>query len=153
MKLSEVPQGLRVRIKAVNIEGELRERILGLGFVPGCEITVGISAPLGNPRMYIVGGKMITLRDSEANMIEVEPVGVCTLEETAEGETYVIESIWRGRNFSARMRKMGIRPGMVLKVLSKHPHVTVETIEGARISLKHGEARKIMVSRRERHWQ
>ena len=59
-------------ITAVKISGDLGRRIREMGLVPGTEITVIGRAPLFDPVSLRVMGFNLTLRNSEADYIEVE---------------------------------------------------------------------------------
>ena len=59
-------------ISAVKISGDLGRRIREMGLVPGTEITVIGRAPLFDPVSLRVMGFNLTLRNSEADYIEVE---------------------------------------------------------------------------------
>lgn len=60
-------------IKAVRAEGELGRRIRAMGLVPGTEIRVIGEAPLKDPVALRFKGFTLTLRNSEADYIFVEP--------------------------------------------------------------------------------
>ena len=59
-------------IAAVKVGGELGRRIREMGLVPGTEITVKQRAPLNDPVALRVLGGTLTLRNNEADFIEVE---------------------------------------------------------------------------------
>lgn len=59
-------------ISAVKISGDLGRRIREMGLVPGTEVTVIGRAPLFDPVSLRVMGFNLTLRNSEADYIEVE---------------------------------------------------------------------------------
>jgi len=59
-------------ISAVKISGDLGRRIREMGLVPGTKITVIGRAPLHDPVSLRVMGFNLTLRNSEADYIEVE---------------------------------------------------------------------------------
>jgi ferrous iron transport protein A len=59
-------------ISAVTAEGELGRRIRDMGLVPGTQITIQGRAPLYDPVALRVMGFTLTLRNSEADYIEVE---------------------------------------------------------------------------------
>lgn len=61
--------GTIVRIK---VSGELGRRIRDMGLVPGTEIKVQGRAPLYDPVALRVRGATLTLRNNEADYIEVE---------------------------------------------------------------------------------
>ena len=59
-------------IVAVKVSGELGRRIREMGLVPGTEITIKQRAPLNDPVALRVMGGTLTLRNNEADHIDVE---------------------------------------------------------------------------------
>lgn len=59
-------------ILALDSRGEVRRRLMDLGFLPGTEIRVGMSSPLGDPTAYLVRGSTIALRRAHARTVRVE---------------------------------------------------------------------------------
>ena len=59
-------------IVAVKVDGELGRRIREMGLVPGTEITITQRAPLNDPVALRVMGGTLTLRNNEADYIEVK---------------------------------------------------------------------------------
>jgi ferrous iron transport protein A len=62
-------------ISSVKVGGELGRRIRDMGLVPGTEIKIQGRAPLYDPVALRVKGFTLTLRNSEADHIEVEVGG------------------------------------------------------------------------------
>jgi ferrous iron transport protein A len=59
-------------IRAVRADGELGRRIRDMGLVPGTEIRIQGRAPLYDPVALRVMGFTLTLRNNEADFIDVE---------------------------------------------------------------------------------
>jgi len=59
-------------IAAVKANGELGRRIRDMGLVPGTQITIHGRAPLYDPVALRVMGFTLTLRNNEADLIDVE---------------------------------------------------------------------------------
>lgn len=59
-------------ITAVKAGGELGQRIRDMGLVPGTEISIRGRAPLYDPVALRVMGGTLSLRNNEADYIEVE---------------------------------------------------------------------------------
>ena len=59
-------------IAAIKANGELGRRIRDMGLVPGTEIKIQGRAPLNDPVALRVMGFTLTLRNNEADFIEVE---------------------------------------------------------------------------------
>jgi ferrous iron transport protein B len=68
--LSEGDEGIILKIKG---RGQFRQRLSDMGFVAGRKISVIKKAPLRDPVEYSIMGYHVSLRNSEAQMIEVEP--------------------------------------------------------------------------------
>ncbi|ALF11153.1 FeoA family protein [Parageobacillus thermoglucosidasius] len=74
-RLSEAEEGERFRIEQLHIEDKtMKRRLLDLGFVPGCEITVLQKSPLGDPTAYRVSNTTIALRKEESDYIYGERI-------------------------------------------------------------------------------
>ncbi len=71
-KLCDVKAGNKVKIRCHHAKGAVRQRLLDLGFVPESTIRVIRRAPLGDPVQCKVANYNVTLRGSEASLIEVE---------------------------------------------------------------------------------
>ena len=71
MKLSELRQGDRARIKAFQ-SADLQLKLMEMGCIPGEEIVVEQIAPLGDPISVRVAGYSLSLRKSEAGEIIIE---------------------------------------------------------------------------------
>ena len=59
-------------IAAIKVAGDLGRRIRDMGLVPGTEIRIQGRAPLYDPVALRVRGATLTLRNNEADYIEVE---------------------------------------------------------------------------------
>ncbi len=70
--LKDIKPGRRARIRCHHAKGAVRQRLLDLGFVPETEVEVIRKAPLGDPIECNVANYKVALRNSEADLIEVE---------------------------------------------------------------------------------
>ena len=59
-------------IAAIKVAGDLGRRIRDMGMVPGTEIRIQGRAPLYDPVALRIRGATLTLRNNEADFIEVE---------------------------------------------------------------------------------
>ncbi len=73
MLLSELQNGEKGVIVKVNGSGAFRKRILEMGFVKGKTIVVILNAPLKDPIKYKIMDYEVSLRRSEASLVEVIP--------------------------------------------------------------------------------
>lgn len=71
MTLLDLNKGEKAIITKVRGRGAFRKRILEMGFVIGKEISIVKKAPLRDPVEYNIMGYNVTLRNSEAAMIEI----------------------------------------------------------------------------------
>ncbi len=71
MRLSDIKSGDSAIIVKVYGYGAFRRRILEMGFIRGEEVTVVLNAPLKDPVVYKIMGYEVSLRRSEAELIEV----------------------------------------------------------------------------------
>lgn len=107
MRLSELKTGERGVIVKVMGHGGFRKRIVEMGFIRGKIVTVLLNAPLHDPVKYQIMGYEISLRHTEAAMIEIIPadkaqkleeeeaknLGITDISQTADDETILTEEI------------------------------------------------------------
>ncbi len=72
MKLSELKEGETGIIVKVTGQGAFRKRIVEMGFITGKKVEVLVNAPLKDPVKYRIMGYEVSLRHSEADMIEIK---------------------------------------------------------------------------------
>lgn len=71
MKLSDLETGQKGVIIKVLGHGGFRKRIVEMGFIKGQEVEVLLNAPLRDPVKYKIMGYEVSLRHTEASMIEI----------------------------------------------------------------------------------
>lgn len=74
LDLSRLPIGTSAIVKALQVEGFSRRRLLDLGLVPCSLVKAVRQSPVGEPRAYEIRGALIALRQEEAAQILVLPV-------------------------------------------------------------------------------
>lgn len=67
--------GARARVLAVAGDGAVRRRLLEMGLCGGVEILAERRAPFGDPVEYRVRGYCLSLRQAQAKLVQVVPVG------------------------------------------------------------------------------
>ncbi len=72
--LRQLDKGRQARIVTVAAEGELGRRIRDMGLVPGAEVEIIGRAPLHDPVALRLKGFTLSLRNSEADFVTVEPL-------------------------------------------------------------------------------
>lgn len=71
--LADLKPGEAATVKALEVSGEQRWRMMDLGLVPGTRVLAELRGPLGDPTAYRVRGAVIALRQEQARLITVEP--------------------------------------------------------------------------------
>ena len=72
MNLRQMKDNQEGMIASIQVTGDLGMRLRDMGLVPGTEIRIQGRAPLYDPVALRVRGATLTLRNSEADYIEVE---------------------------------------------------------------------------------
>ncbi len=74
IRLSNLKHGEKAMIAGISQEckGEIRRRLLDLGFVPGTEISIDLTSPMGDPIAYSVRNTNIAIRNEQAKLILIE---------------------------------------------------------------------------------
>lgn len=72
--LDKITPGHTVTVKKLTGQGATKKRIMDMGITRGCEIFVRKVAPLGDPMEVTVRGYELSLRKSDASLIEVEQI-------------------------------------------------------------------------------
>lgn len=70
--LRQAKIGSTVKVVKLHGEGAIKRRIMDMGITKGIEIYVRKVAPLGDPIEVMVRGYELSLRKSDAEMIEIE---------------------------------------------------------------------------------
>ncbi len=71
MSLADVPLSKLVRVTGVRLHGPLSHRLMEMGFIRGAEVKVIRRAPLGDPLQVRLGDYDLSVRNSEAELIDV----------------------------------------------------------------------------------
>ena len=72
--LREANIGETVRVKRLHGETPVKKHIMDMGITKGCDIFVRKVAPLGDPVEITIRGYELSLRKSEAELVEIEEV-------------------------------------------------------------------------------
>ncbi|MEA3353238.1 MAG: FeoA family protein [Campylobacterota bacterium] len=71
-KLDDLISGSKAKILALNTSGKLMQKLLDMGFVNGATVEIVREAPLYDPMELKIHNYNISLRKSEARLIEVK---------------------------------------------------------------------------------
>ena len=72
MTLRDVKTGQTVSVEKLNGEGAIKRRIMDMGITKGVEIYVRKVAPLGDPVEVTVRGYELSIRKTDAELIQVK---------------------------------------------------------------------------------
>lgn len=72
MGLDNIKSGQKAKIMKINAQGKLLHKLLDMGFVNGASIEVVREAPLFDPMELKIHNYYISLRKSEAGLVEVQ---------------------------------------------------------------------------------
>lgn len=111
MKLSELHTGQSGIIVKVTGHGGFRKRIVEMGFIKGQKVDVLLNAPLKDPVKYRVMGYEVSLRHSEANMIEV-----MTKEEQGTANEKAETPCWDANECDEELKKAAEAKSKVINV-------------------------------------
>ena len=70
--LRQAKIGETVKVKKLHGEGAVKRRIMDMGITKGTDVHIRKVAPLGDPIEVTVRGYELSLRNADAEMIEVE---------------------------------------------------------------------------------
>ena len=71
-RLDQLKPGEAGRIKDINGEADMCQRLTAIGFLPESEVSVVRVAPLGDPMTVELGSQQISIRKSQACGIEID---------------------------------------------------------------------------------
>ena len=76
LRLSKLKENEKAKIIGISREcrGEIRRRLLDLGFVMNTKIEVDLTSPMRNPRAYLVRDTSIAIRNEQAKFILIEKI-------------------------------------------------------------------------------
>ena len=70
-KMSELKKGQAGIVTELNNTGNIRRRLLDLGFTPGSTVQCLGKSPLGDPAAYYIKGTVIAIRRADSSLITV----------------------------------------------------------------------------------
>jgi ferrous iron transport protein B len=111
MKLSDLPTGKYGMITKVQGIGAFRKRIMEMGFIKGKKVQVIKNAPLNDPIEYNIMGYEVSLRRSEAALIEI-----ITLDELEGINNEPLNNAYNGVFTEERLRKTALEKGKTIEV-------------------------------------
>ena len=69
--LADLPLGRTACIHILKPDGDLRRRLMDLGFSSGIPVTALFRSPFGDPTAYQILGSVVALRKRDAKQIEI----------------------------------------------------------------------------------
>lgn len=72
--LSDLQPGQVATINKIKGARPLQIRLAELGFIRGTKVSVDRTAPMGNPRSYVIRGAQVSLRNGEAKKVHLDDI-------------------------------------------------------------------------------
>ncbi|KPU42394.1 FeoA domain protein [Oxobacter pfennigii] len=72
LKLSDVPLGKACKVRTINAQGLLRNRMLDIGIIPDTEIKAMRRNRTGDTTAFLIRGALMALRREESSLIDIE---------------------------------------------------------------------------------
>ena len=72
LTLNDLPINTRGYIESLNCTGNIRRRLLDLGFVENARITPVLISPSKDPRAFSIRGTIIAIRKEDASLINIK---------------------------------------------------------------------------------
>ncbi|MEN3043130.1 MAG: FeoA family protein [Fervidobacterium sp.] len=124
MRLSEVPVGTVVEVRKL-YRSDILPKLRAVGILPGVKIEIIKAAPMGDPRIYKVFDKLISLRNSEAEIVEVDIIQDQPLPATfVKPGKYVVVKIQAGKMSRYLLSRCGIIEGALIEIKEDKKIVT-----------------------------
>ena len=73
IKLCDLSPGKSGIIKGLKNTGDMRRRLIDLGFADKSEVSCVLSAPLGDPKAFLIKNTVIALREEDSRDISFMP--------------------------------------------------------------------------------
>lgn len=148
MKLSELKDNEKGIITKVRGRGAFRRRILEMGFVRGKEITVIKAAPLKDPIEYSIMGYDVSLRKSEADLVDIITVEEAQSLTEKEFEGVFSDDILKtsahekGRNINVALVGNPNAGKTTLFNFASHSHERVGNYSGVTVDAKYAQLKQ-----------
>ena len=71
-KLDQIEKGETGLVKSVEGDGKVRRRLFDMGVTPGARVELRKKAPMGDPIEITIRGYELSLRKSEAKLVNIE---------------------------------------------------------------------------------
>ena len=113
MRLSELRTGEKGIIVKVMGRGAFRKRIIEMGFIRGKEVEVVKNAPLKDPIQYRILGYDVSLRRSDAQLIDVVSAAEYAEEQKAAGDRPIDQYILPS---DEELRNIALKKGKIINV-------------------------------------
>ena len=71
-KLDQIEKGETGLVRSVEGDGKVRRRLFDMGVTPGARVELRKKAPMGDPIEITIRGYELSLRKSEAKLVNIE---------------------------------------------------------------------------------
>jgi ferrous iron transport protein A len=121
--LATLEPGQKAQVIKVVGSGAVRRRLIDMGLTPGTQLELVRRAPLGDPLVFRLKGYLLSMRSTEAVLVEVELEEnggkvLLTLTQARPLVSYRVVSIQGGKGQFRRLARLGVVEGSRLVVES-----------------------------------
>ena len=117
-----------------------------MGILPGMEVTIVRTGPLGNPLELAIGsGQAIALRAEETAALDCELVSLPLNLVRPDGRTWRVRALQGGARYRHKLSATGLQPGSLVRVEDARPWRLRLLPNDALVRLGQGEAEKLIL--------
>ncbi len=144
--LRDCPENTKCVLVDSDIPDSLKNRLMGMGWLPGKLIEVVRRAPMGDPTIYLVDSTKIFLREDESQMIKVRPIYPMPLAVAEKGVYKIVSFLGGGPRFMERAKNNGLSIGNIVEVISNPLRGRIIVmVNGREYTIGRGFSEKIFV--------
>lgn len=148
MRLRNIPlqAGVTCRIRSLGGDSRIAKRLAQMGILPGMEVTIVRTGPMGNPLELAIGsGQAIALRAEETEALDCELISLPLSLVRPDGQTWRIRALQGGARYRQKLTAAGLKPGRLLRVEGARPWRLHLLPGDTPLWLGQGEAEKLIL--------
>lgn len=146
-KNTQLQPGMTWRVNSLGGDRRISDRLAQMGIIPGMELTIVRTGPLGDPLELLVDqGQSIALRRREVKALNCELINLPLAAVTTKGGYYLVHKLQAGKTFKRKMEDRGLQVDTSIEVISTHPFRLRLVPNVTVVTLGRGEAEKVILS-------
>jgi Fe2+ transport system protein FeoA len=138
--------GQTYRVHSLGGDKRIADRLAQMGILPGMEITIVRIGPMGNPfELATDNGQSIALRNTEVEALNCKLVSLPLIAAFPDTQQYRICAINGSPRLQQKLDKLGLRPGIIMRVEATRPYELRILDEDKLVRLIQAEAQSLML--------